>query len=123
MLKLVLGALTTAAFVCCLPEPASAQAALIPVTRLCPEATWAAGYYIWELIPLDSTRYKSAQVYNGSADARSGVGFEARVVSSLPIGTQVTIVGEAWDTGCNPWMHILYNDQKYWVHGYDLQLI
>lgn len=120
MLKYLLGGIAACAAVMATAHSAQAQ---IPVLYMCPEAYWTEGYHIWELIPLDPEQYKLASVIEGPSDVRSGVGFDAEVIASLESGAEVTIIGEAWDMGCNHWLRVLINGEPYWMAGRDLQLL
>lgn len=95
------------------------------VIEHCPgaQASWTVGYDIWDLIPLASEQYKTALVYDGPSNVRLSVGFDADVAFTLPTGAQVTVTGEAWDTGCNQWMRVLIGARHYWMHYSQLRLI
>ncbi|MEB3268374.1 MAG: SH3 domain-containing protein [Leptolyngbya sp.] len=98
-----------------------AQAPNPPVTEVCPEATWAEGFLLWELILLAPEQYKTALVFDGPSNVRLGAGFESEVAFTLPTGSQVTIIGETWDAGCNQWMRVQVDTDLYWMHGHQLQ--
>ncbi|HEY9738333.1 MAG TPA: SH3 domain-containing protein, partial [Trichocoleus sp.] len=93
-----------------------------PVANLCPNATWAAGYYIGELMPLKPEQYRSAVVVGDDTNVRDGAGFESRTVLTLDRNAPVTIVGEAWDSGCNQWMQVQINSKRHWMNGNTLRL-
>ena len=95
--------------------PAFAQAT--PVVEQCPVATWTIGYNLWELIPLAESQYKLAIVDVGPTNVRAGVGFDAAILFTAVAGTQVTVLGEAWDTACNQWMYVRLGDGLYWMYG------
>ncbi|MBE7383205.1 MAG: hypothetical protein F6J95_017540 [Leptolyngbya sp. SIO1E4] len=97
--------------------------AATPVIAQCPVATWTTGYNLWELIPLAESQYKPAIVTEGLTNIRAGMGFESEVVFTLDGGTQVMVVGEAWDGGCNQWMYVRIGSNLYWVHGHQIQLL
>jgi hypothetical protein len=102
----------------------SAHAA-IPIVEQCPDATWTEGYSIWDLIPLAPEQYKPAVVFGGSGDIRGGVGYDSPVLFQISEGSRVTIIGEAWDMGCNQWtkIRIGMDGNEYWIHGFQLQML
>ena len=102
----------------------SAQAqASIPVLAQCPEATWANGYHIGEVIALSESQYKPAVVSQDSSPVRSGAGYTSTVMFRLNPGERVTVTGEAWDINCNQWMQITLGGDSYWIHGDHLRLL
>lgn len=92
-----------------------------PVISLCPQATWTAGYYIHELIPLAASQYRSAIVAGDRVQARRGAGFAFDSVTILERGEPVIVTGEAWDQGCNQWMQVQARGRRNWIHGDLLQ--
>lgn len=90
------------------------------VTDFCPQATWTQGYRIGEIVPLNPQQYRSATVI-AVTPLRSSYGFEGDVITNLPVGTQVTIMGEVWDVGCNQWMAVFGDQQISFIHGNALQ--
>ncbi len=123
-MKSILAGITLCAASLLIAQDAKALTpAQIPVTSMCPEATWAAGYAIGELIPLAQRQYKVGLITNGPSNVRSGAGFESPVLFTLNAGEQVTIAGEAWDIGCNQWMYVIVNSQFYWMHGSQLRML
>ncbi|NER81755.1 MAG: hypothetical protein F6K42_19770 [Leptolyngbya sp. SIO1D8] len=120
MLKYVLSGTVMVASLGLAIEPASA---ITPVMAQCPAATWTVGYNLWELIPLAESQYKSAIVTDPFTPIRAGMGFESTVLFNAEVGTQVTVIGEAWDTGCNQWMYVRINEGLHWVHGDRLRLL
>jgi hypothetical protein len=93
-----------------------AQSTAPLVADLCPQATWADGFRIGEMVPLDPAQYHPAAVIS-LTPLRSGYGFEGSVITDLAVGTQVTITGEVWDMGCNQWMAIPGDQQPTFIHG------
>ncbi len=119
MMNLFLSGAIALASLSVLVEGAQAQT---PVTQQCPQATWMAGYQIWELMPLAPNQYKTATVTGSAVNVRQGAGFDSVVVFTLPFDYQVTITGESWDLACNQWMRIRIGTQDYWMHGDYLRL-
>ena len=97
-----------------------AQSTTPLVADLCPQVTWADGFRIGELIPLATSQYHPAVVIS-STSLQAGYGFEGAVITSLAVGTQVTVTGEVWDMGCNQWMAIPGDQQPTFIHGFALQ--
>ena len=121
MVKSIFGGITVCAAV--LLSTGVAHATNPPVTEVCPEATWADGYRLWELMALPEDQYKRAEVIGDPSNVRRGAGFESEVAFTLGAGSQVTITGETWDGGCNQWMQVQIGvgDEIYWMHGNLLQ--
>lgn len=91
------------------------------VSVRCPEATWTDGFQINELIALTPDRYKGAKVVGSPSNGRSGAGFDSSVVTTLRKGTPVTVMGEAWDGGCNQWMQVQVGNLVLWMHSSTLR--
>ena len=101
------------------------QVKAIPVIDHCPQEQpiWTVGHNIWELIPLAPEQYKRALVHDGPSNVRLEVGFDYDEIFTLPTGAQVTVTGEAWDSGCNQWMRVLIGTNHYWIHGSQLRFL
>jgi hypothetical protein len=93
-----------------------AQSTAPLVANLCPRVTWAEGFRIGEMVPLDPAQYHPATVIS-LAPLRSSYGFEGAVITNLAVGTQVTVTGEVWDMGCNQWMAVPGDQQPAFIHG------
>jgi uncharacterized protein YgiM (DUF1202 family) len=119
MMQFILTGITLCATTLLVADGAKAT----PVVNLCPQATWTVGYDIGEFIPLAQSQYKTGLVTRGPSHVRSGAGFESAVLLTLDPGSQVTIIGEAWDGGCNHWLRIMVESELYWMHGSQLQII
>jgi hypothetical protein len=88
------------------------------VTTDCPKAEWMAPFRLFELNELAPSQYHQMRVNSSDgANIRNGVGFASNVVFALPHNSTVTVIGEAWDSGCNQWMQVQVDGQRYWVHG------
>jgi hypothetical protein len=93
-----------------------AQSTAPLVADLCPQVTWADGFRIGEMVPLDPAQYRSATVIS-LTPLRLGYGFEGAVINDLAVGTRVTVTGEVWDMGCNQWMAVPGDQQPAFIHG------
>lgn len=93
-----------------------AQSTAPLVADLCPQVTWADGFRIGEMVPLDPAQYHPATVIS-LTPLRSGYGFEGAVITDLAVGTRVTVTGEVWDMGCNQWMAVPSNQLPAFIHG------
>ncbi|MEM8545017.1 MAG: hypothetical protein AAGF66_13630 [Cyanobacteria bacterium P01_H01_bin.119] len=102
-------------------ERAAAQIS-IPVVSQCPQATWAEGYHIHELIPLGPLQYKTAAIAHDFSNVRYSVGFASQVAFTMNTDEDVLVTGEAWDMSCNQWMQIRIGNRRYWTHGANLRL-
>lgn len=94
----------------------------IPVVDQCPQATWADGHNIGELISLHPSQYKSAAISQDSVEVYDGPDFNSDILLTIYPRSQVTITGEAWDMDCNQWIQASVDEGSYWVHSSDLQL-
>lgn len=93
-----------------------AQSTTPLVADLCPHVTWADGFRISEMVPLEPAQYHPAAVI-ALTPLRSGYGFEGVVITDLAVGTRVTVTGEVWDMGCNQWMAVPGDQQPAFIHG------
>ena len=93
-----------------------AQSTAPLVADLCPHVTWADGFRIGEMVPLNPAQYRPATVIL-LTPLRSGYGFEGAVITDLAVGTRVTVTGEVWDMGCNQWMTVPSDQQPAFIHG------
>jgi uncharacterized protein YgiM (DUF1202 family) len=87
------------------------------VVELCPKAVWAEGYRINDLIPLAERQFHTALASENNTHLRNKAGFESDIVATVNNGEPMTVVGEAWDIGCNQWMRVEWNGQQFWVYG------
>jgi uncharacterized protein YraI len=86
----------------------------------CPSnPTWARGYEFYETIP--HTPPETSKVVSSAANVRSGSGMSHSILATLPRGTEITITGEAWDSGCNQWMQVEGSGVNGWIHGYTVE--
>lgn len=84
----------------------------------CPsQPTWTAGFTFYERILLSNSQFKTATVNADIAKVRQGTGMESPTAFTLNRGATVTIIGEAWDRGCNQWMEISTAEGSRWIHG------
>lgn len=104
------------------PVPSTPSVDSQMVSVRCPDATWAEGFQIGELIALAPDQYKRAEVVGSPSNGRSGAGFNSPVVATLSKGNPVTVMGEAWDGGCNQWMQVQVDNRVLWMHSSTLQL-
>ena len=93
-----------------------AQSTAPLVAEICPQVTWADGFRIGEMVPLNPAQYHPAAVI-AVTPLRAGYGFEGVVITDLAVGTQVTVTGEVWDIGCNQWMAVPGDQQPAFIHG------
>ncbi|WP_017302140.1 hypothetical protein [Nodosilinea nodulosa] len=93
-----------------------AQSTAPLVADLCPQVTWADGFRIGEMVPLDPAQSHPAAVITVTP-LRSSYGFEGAVITDLAVGTRVTVTGEVWDMGCNQWMAVPGDQQSAFIHG------
>ncbi|MGB3201072.1 MAG: GW dipeptide domain-containing protein [Nodosilinea sp.] len=96
---------------------AQEQPPLVP--SQCPgEPAWTRGFNFYERIALSPNQYRAAVVSSDIADVYAGVGFEAEQASfKLRQDDRVSILGEAWDSGCNQWMQVQTDQGVFWMHG------
>jgi uncharacterized protein YgiM (DUF1202 family) len=96
-----------------------AQAQAQPVVPVqCPQnPEWMQGFGFQELMELRPDQYRYAWVSASEGNVRRGAGYESAVAFTLPKNTQVTVIGEAWDSGCNPWMQVSTSQGDLWMHG------
>ncbi len=84
----------------------------------CPQnPVWMQGFSFQELVPLSPQQYRLARVNGDGVRVRNRAGFESDVAFTLSRNDPVTIIGEAWDAGCNQWMRVSTNRGDYWMHG------
>jgi uncharacterized protein YgiM (DUF1202 family) len=91
------------------------------VVEQCPKAVWTQGYRIHELIPLAERQFHTAFASEDNTLLRNKAGFKSDVLATVRRGEPMTIVGEAWDSGCNQWMQVQWNNQHLWVYGNQVQ--
>lgn len=84
----------------------------------CPQnPVWMEGFGFQNLVKLNPRQYRSARVNVSDGRVRDRAGFESNVAFTLPRNATVTVIGEAWDTGCNQWMRVRTDRGDYWMHG------
>lgn len=114
MKKVLFGSAIVLASLMSLSSSAQAQT---PVLDLCPNVSWADGYNVWELIPLAPNDYKTVTVTGDFVNVRSRMGFDAPVMFTIDLGSQVTKTGESYDSACNQWVRVRISGNFYWIHG------
>lgn len=84
----------------------------------CPsQPTWTAGFTFYERILLADGQFKTATVNADAAKVHQGAGLASPTAFTLNRGATVTVIGEAWDRGCNQWMEITTAEGNRWIHG------
>jgi len=84
----------------------------------CPsQPTWTAGFTFYERILLADGQFKTATVNADAAKVHQGAGLASPTAFTLNRGATVTVIGEAWDSGCHQWMQVQVDGKRQWVSG------